>query len=81
MRDENHCSLPAKVLNRLHDGFLGQSVEGAGRFVEDQHTRASVQGSGDAKPLALSSAQPDAPFTDHSRVAKWQRLDELVDLG
>ena len=45
-------------MNRLHDGFFGSVVKGAGCFVQDKNVRLFVEGTGQTNALALTTGEP-----------------------
>ncbi|HEY1605960.1 MAG TPA: hypothetical protein VGF77_10230 [Allosphingosinicella sp.] len=79
--DHDDGEIGAERHDRADHRRLGLVVEGAGRFVEDQHLRPFVEGAGDSDPLALAARQADAALADLGRIALRQPLDEIVDMG
>jgi len=55
MSDEDDGDLVAKVVDRFHHRLFGEVVQSACGFVQDEHLRIVVQGSGNADALALTS--------------------------
>src|SRR4051794_14576135 len=75
---DDRAALLAEPVQRLHDRSLRSVVEGARRFVEDQHRRLLVDRAGDPKALPLAARQADAALADERAVAFREGRDELI---
>ena len=69
MGDQDHRALLQDLLALLDKGQLAARIEHGCGFVEDQDRRVRQQRSCQRNPLALATAQPDAPIADQSVVA------------
>ena len=67
-----------QVVDRALHLLLGDGVEGAGGFVEDEDGRIAQDGAGDGDALALAAAEDEALFADHTFVPFGVRHDEIV---
>src|SRR5262245_13141672 len=80
MRDQDDGQIAAQAVDRFHDRLLGGTVQRVGRFVEHQHLRLPVERAGDADPLTLAAAEPNAALAYDGIVAVWTSFDEIGNL-
>ena len=74
--------VPARELAKITLNLaLGMTVQGGGRFVEQQDTGIFQHGARDRHPLALATGQLKSTLSHHRLVPIWQAHDELVDVG
>ncbi len=78
MRNGNHRAALHQTPQRLLDKMFGLTVEGGGRFVQDQDAGVLQDRPGDGDPLALTAGQLDALLADDRAVAERPAGYELV---
>ena len=78
--DERRAAVHERAESAV-DLLLDVHVNGARGVVEDEDRRVHEEGAGDRDPLALTTGEGVAAFSDHGVVALRQVLDELVGVG
>ena len=69
MRDDYDGFLVCQIMNGVHDRRLGNGVEGARRFVEDEDFRVVVDGACDPDALTLAAGEPNTALSYEGLVA------------
>jgi len=78
MSDDDRRAACLELFQRFEKLRFGPGVEGAGRFIHDQHRCILQKRAGDGNPLPLASRQTHAAFTELCVIAQRQFRDELV---
>ena len=80
--DQNDRLCSGKVVDRFHDGALGNVVERARALVHDEEIWIAIESASDTDTLALTTREPDAALTKQRVVALLQFVtDEIVEIG
>jgi len=81
VRDRDHGPSGDQSIERFLNLMLGFGIDAAGRFVENQDSRAMQDGAGNRNPLPFAAGKSVSSFADDGIISVRRAADEIVGIG